>query len=431
MKISQTALPRIRFSVLIAFTALCALIFGYLWVNSGGRLPLISSDGYRVSFDVPTVGNLVDNSDVVIAGVRVGRVVGLDTQGGQAHVTMQLTSQAPLHQGAHVQVREKTLIDETFLQIVDGHGPALPGGTTLPSGSATPAVELNDILSSLDPRTRSALASSARSLGLATNGTRQSISQALDGLGAIGRQGKDTLDALAAQSADLRAMTGNTAALLAALNTRQGEIAELVTDANQLASATANNTSSIKSTMTELPNVIRSANQASSSITALSSALQPVAGNLNAAAPALSQALQQLPPAAAALRALLPTLDSVLAEAPGTLVRVPAVATNADQLMPSLEQDLLQLNPMLSYLQPYGQDIAHLFVNWGASLATGDGNGHALRLLPVINRQAVTGVPANTNIGPLNERNPYPAAGTADDPQPWQGQYPRVQEAPK
>lgn len=428
MKIPRAALPRIRLLVLGAFTGVCVLIFGYLWVHSGGSLPVVSSTGYRISLTIPRVSNLVADSDVMIAGVPVGHVVSLTPQGGQARVTLQLDQAAPLHRGAKVKVGEKTLVNETFLQITDGHGPALANGATLPPGSGTPAVELNDILDSLTPGTRRALASLARSAGMATNGTQQSIGQALAGLGATGQQGKTALDALAAQSGDLRALTGNTATLLAALNTRQGEIAQLVTDANQLSSATAGNAAEVRAVIDRLPGVIRSASNATSSVNQLSSALQPVAVDLNAAAPPLSQALQQLPPATAQLRSLMPTLDSTLAEAPSTLTRVPATASDADQLMPSLEQDLLQVNPMLAYLQPYGEDISHLFVNWGASLATGDGNGHALRLLPVVNRQAVTGVPVNTNAGPLNERNPYPAPGTANNPVPFHGQYPHVRK---
>jgi phospholipid/cholesterol/gamma-HCH transport system substrate-binding protein len=428
MKISRSALPKIRLMVLGVFTAICALVFGYLWLHSGGTLPAISSTGYRITVDIPRVSNLVQDSDVMVAGVPVGHVVALQPQGSQARVTMQLDEAMPLHHGAKVQVGEKTLVNETFLQITDGHGPALRNGATLPAGSGTPAVELNDILASLTPSTRTVLASLIRSLGLSTSGTQQSLSEALAGLGDAGRQGKTTLDALSAQSGELRAITGNTATLLAALNTRQGEIAQLVTDANQLASATADNTQDVQSAVNKLPGVISSASNASSSIDDLASALNPVAKDLNAAGPPLSQALQQLPPATAALRALMPTLDNVLAEAPSTLSRVPATATAADQLMPSLEQDLLQVNPMLAYLQPYGEDIAHLFVNWGASLATGDGNGKALRLLPVVNRQAVTGVPVNTNVGALNERNPYPAAGTANDPVPFTGTYPHVQK---
>ncbi|HVV08324.1 MlaD family protein [Amycolatopsis sp.] len=429
MNIPHAALPKIRLVILTIFVLLCALIFGYLWVSSGGRLPLVSKDGYRVSLDIPKVSNLVDNSDVTMAGVTVGKVAAISVTGNTAHVTMQLDSNAPLHEGATVQVREKTLVDETFLEITEGKGAVLPDGATLPAGSAKPAVELNDVLVSLDAGTRNALGSSLRSLGVATDGSRQDISQALTGLGELGRNGKTALDALAAQSDDLRHLTGSAATLLAALDTRQGEIADLVDNANQLAAATADNGASLQAVMRKLPGVLDTARGATSSVSQLSAALTPVAADLRAAGPDLNTALEQLPKAVAGLRGILPALDAVLGKAPATLDRVPPAASDLTALFPSLQNDLLQLNPMLTYLEPYGQDIAHLFVNWGASLNTGNQQGQALRLLPVLNRQAVTGVPLNTNIGPLNERNPYPAPG-AVNPVPFTGQYPQVQQDP-
>ncbi|WP_233459060.1 MlaD family protein [Amycolatopsis acidiphila] len=382
-----------------------------------------------MSLDIPKVSNLVDNSDVTIAGVTVGKVAALQVTGDVARVTVQLDSNAPLHAGATVQVRQKTLVDETFLEVTDGRGPELANGASLPDGSAKPAVELNDVLVSLDGGTRQALAESLRSLGMATQDSRQDIDRALSGLGELGRNGKTALDALAAQSDDLKQLTSGAATLLAALDTREGEIANLVDDADQLAGATADNGQSLQSVMQKVPGVLDSANEATSSVSKLSGALAPVAQDLRAAAPDLDTALQQLPRAADGLRGILPALDQVLGKAPATVQRIQPVATDLTTLIPSLQNDLLQLNPMLTYLEPYGQDIAHLFVNWGASLMTGDKNGKALRLLPVINRQAVTGVPLNTNIGPLNERNPYPAPG-AVDPVPFTGQYPHVNQAP-
>ncbi|AJE87260.1 virulence factor Mce family protein [Streptomyces albus] len=432
MRIPHSALPRIRLTVLVAFTVVCAMIFGYLWTHSGGSLPVITKKGYRIKLDIPKVSNLVENSDVMVAGVPIGKVAAIDVEGQQARVTMQLDDHAPLHGGAKIQVREKTLISETFLQVTDGKGKALPNGATLPSGSAAPAVEVDDILASLDPSTRKALGSSLRSLGMATDGTSRSISQALAGLGQLGNEGKTALDALAAQSDDLRRLTGNTAVLLAALNTRRGQISQLVSDGNSLASATAGNAGAVRQVVRQLPGTLDSAKTASGDITELSAALKPVAKDLRKTAPSLNAALRQLPPVASSLRALLPTLNSVLNKAPGTLTRVPTVATDLNRLLPSLEQDLLQVNPMLSYLRPYGQDISHLFVNWGASLSTGDSDGTILRLLPVLSGQMVTGLPITTNKGPFNQRNPYPAPGGAQDPNPFTGEYPRVEkEAPK
>ncbi|MGW6356372.1 MlaD family protein [Streptomyces sp. NPDC055092] len=432
MRISHSALPRIRLTVLVAFAVVCAMIFGYLWTHSGGSLPAVTKKGYRIKLDIPKVSNLVENSDVMVAGVPVGKVAAIDAEGQQARVTMQLDANTPLHSGAKVQVREKTLISETFLQITDGKGRALPNGAALPAGSGSPAVEVDDILASLNPSTRTALGSSLRSLGMATDGTSQSISRALTGLGQLGNEGKTAIDALAAQSTDLRQLTGNTAVLLAALNTRQGQISQLVKDSNSLASATAGNAGAVRKVVKRLPGTFESAKTASGDITKLSAALKPVAKDLRASAPNLNAALLQLPPVASSLRALLPTLDSVLNRAPGTLTRVPTVATDLNRLLPGLEADLLQVNPMLSYLRPYGQDIAHMFVNWGASLSTGDEDGTMLRLLPVLNRQVATGLPLTTNKGPFKQRNPYPAPGQAQNPAPFTGEYPRVEkEAPK
>lgn len=428
MKISPSALPKIRLTVLIVFAVVCVTIFGYLWVNSGGRLPVISNKGYRVSLNIPKVSNLVPNSDVTIAGVRIGRVVNLEPSPEGARVTLQLDHNAPLHQGTKAQVREKTLVNETFVQLADGTGAPLANGTTLPPGSGKPAVQVNDVLQSLDPGTRDALGATIRSSGVATAGTRGNLQQTLNGLGDLGHRGKNTLSALSAQSDDLRKLTGSSATLIAALNTRQGRIAEMVQDSNQLAQVTSDNHKDVEAVVQKLPGVLDSARHATPAVNDLSSALGPVASDLNAAAPGLSHALVELPQTSASLRGALPKLDGVLQTAPPTLTRIPSVASEANQLIPNLQADLSQVNPMLTYLQPYGPDVAHMFVNWGASLPTGNVDGKALRLLPVLSPQAPTGVPLNTNIGPLNRRDPYPAPAQGDNPGPWKGSYPRVQK---
>jgi len=429
MKIAVPAIAKARLLVLIGFASLCATVFGYLWVHSGGTLPMVTSAGYRVSLTMPQVSNLVDHSDVRIAGVKVGTVASRRVAGGRAELTLQFDNYRPLHEGAQVKIRQKTLVNETFVEVVDGQGQPLPDGSTLPTGSGHTSVEVDDVLRSLDPNTRNALATSIRSLGSATDGTAISVSDALGGLGELGSQGKDVFDALAAQSADLKAITGHTATLLAALNTRQGEIVSLVSSANVLASTTASDESGIRSIMTKLPGVLDATNTASSSLARLSAALDPVAANLRAAAPDLSTALTTLPAESAALRSIVPTLDSVLGRAPTTLTRVPAVAADISELAPPLEEDLLQLNPMLSYLNPYGPDIAHMFVNWAAVLNRGDAQGKWFRMMPVPNPQSVTGLPVSTNVGSLASRNPYPSPGALSGRlSPFRDSYPHVQK---
>ena len=46
------------------------------------------------------------------------------------------------------------MIEETYLEIVDGDGSAYADGDTLPASAAKGSVQLNDVLTSLDARTR-------------------------------------------------------------------------------------------------------------------------------------------------------------------------------------------------------------------------------------------------------------------------------------
>lgn len=343
---------------------------------------------------------------------------------------MRLDQNAPLHEGATVQVRNKTLIEETYLEITDGQGPELPNGTVLPPSAGKEAVELNDVLTSLDQPTRESLASMVRSLGAGTQDTRQGVSQALRGLGDLGREGQGALSALAAQSGDLQQLTGNTGKLLAALDSRQGQIAQLVTDADKLTRATAGSETDIQAVLRKLPGLMDTAKDASAGLNRLSPALAPIAHNLNTAAPDLNAALLELPAASADLRGLLPSLNGVLDAAPGTLQRVPTVAQDASRFLPAVNVALSDVNPMLSYLVPYGRDIAAFFTNIGQVTARSDANGNAIRLFMVFNEQSVKGLPLTTELGPLKKNNPFPAPGQAADPGPFTGPYPRVEQDP-
>lgn len=426
MEISHRALPKVRLAVLAVFGLICALMFSYLWTGSGGHLPLVSHKGYRVTVNLPHASNLVYDSDVMIAGIKVGKVSALDAQGDLAHATLRLDRDAPLHEGVTVQVRNKTLVQETFLEVTDGKGRALVDGSSLPDKAALPYTDLNDVLTTLDPATRKSLGHVVTSLGAVSADARDGISAALSGLGMLGQQGKDALDALAAQSGDLRVLTSKAAALVSALNNREGEIATLVTNADTLTRATASQSQNLALAVQGLPRLIGNAQTAGSSLEQLAGSLAPVSANLNAAAPDLTAAIRELPQTATDLRGLLPSLNTVLDSAPATLKMVPNSVQVVDHLIPTLKTDLADLNPILGYLQPYGPDIAAFFSNFGDALSRGDSLGHILQVFPILNEQSVRGNPVNTQIGPLNKSNPYPEPGQNRWPGPFTGTYPHL-----
>ncbi len=393
------------------FVAVCAGIFSVLWINSGGNLPGYTQAEYKITAYVPRAGNAVYYSDVRLSGVRVGKILEIEPSGDSARVLIGFTDYGPLHEGATVRVGAKTLIEESYLDVTDGTGPPLASGAELPKSAGIGPVQVNDVLLALDPKTKSALAESMRGFGAATVGTRQAFSDAVAGLGGLGRGGHDALDALAAQSEDLKELTGHTATTLAALNTQRGQIAQLVQDANELTTATAEGKEDLAEVMRTLPPVLRSASAASASLTELGQALQPVARNLDAAAPDLSAALRELPDSSAQLRGLLPDLDGSLGKAPDTLTRVPDTADVVQELIPQTITDLADINPILGYLKPYGVDIASFLPNFAQTLAHSDSNGKYFYAQIVVNEKSLTSPPVNTNIGPFDRYNPYPNPG--------------------
>jgi phospholipid/cholesterol/gamma-HCH transport system substrate-binding protein len=420
-------------SVVGAFMVLCAVIFSYLWVNSGGKLPLISKENYRISADIPRVGNLVYFSDVAVNGVLIGKVQELTAQGDHARVVMDLTGYGPVHEGAKVRVRAKTLVEESFLEIEDGTGPALPSGSTLPPGSGIGPTQLNDVLLALDGKTRGALADASKSLGAATVGTKQSWSDAISGLGAIGRGGHDALDALAAQSEDLRELSANTATLLTALNTQRGQIASLVVDANRLTTATADGKDDIAQFMRELPPTLRAVDAASDDIERISDALDPVAHNLHEAAPDLSDALDDLPDVSHKLRDLLPDLDKFLEKSPDTFDKSDRFKKDVEDFTPKGEDLLAELNPMLGYIKGYKREVGSVLANFAQTLAHGDANGKYLQAMLLLgNEQTTKNYPVNTQVGPLDKYNPYPLPGQGYNPSGVGRNFEKVQrESPR
>jgi phospholipid/cholesterol/gamma-HCH transport system substrate-binding protein len=323
-------------------------------------------------------------------------------------------------------MRSKSLIEETYVEIVDGSGPALPDGATLAADALVPSVQLDDVLTSLDKNTRADLSASLQSLGASTAQTGEQISQTLTGLGALGRQGYDVLDALEAQSQDLKKLVSTSSRVMTALDAGQGRIVDLVQQADLLTSSTASQKTNIEETVRTLPGVLTNARQATTSLSVLAEDLRPVTKGIDDSAPALSRALAYLPGTTRDLRGLLPSLSATLDQAPATLKRVPGVAEQLVRIIPTTRATLADVNPMLAFMKPYGLDLAAFIANWSAMLGNSDVNGHYLRILPVLNEGSFKGNPLPLNTGILDKSNAYPKPGESVTPGPFTGTYPHV-----
>ncbi|MGH9060278.1 MAG: MlaD family protein, partial [Acidimicrobiales bacterium] len=311
--------------------------------------------------------NLAPSGDVEMAGVPVGVVTTEVRKGRYIDVTMDLHRNAPLHKGATLQIRPKTTLNETYVQIFDGNGPALPSHTFLPIDATRNNTTINDLLNKLDPTTRAAVGPLLVELQGATAGQGDNLGQLLAGLGEIGRTGHTVYDVFAAQSGDLQQLVKQTATLMAVLDEGQGQIADLTTVSQNVNAVTAANADSVSQVIQALPPLMTQINNSSGSIQTLASTLAPIASNLRAAAPDLNASVVGLQPEYLQLRDLLPTLQTTLQESPPTLVPIQTTAQDLTALSPPAGYFLSDFDPFVAYMQPYRQDMGAFYANFGAS----------------------------------------------------------------
>ncbi len=418
-----------RLITVLLFVILVVAIFLFLLSGTGVRLPLVQPERYQLTAELKDADNLVFASQVQIAGVPVGDVRSVERHGDRARVVFALDdSIAPLHEGATVRLGARSLVEESYLDITDGTGAEMPDGATLPDSAIHPSTQVHDVLRSLDDKTRQDLGGALRKLEPATKGTHEDTSAVLAGLGNLGREGATALDAVAAQSEDLKSLSRNLTTVLDSLDTGEGQIASLVTDAQRLTTATADRQDALAASVDRLPGVLDSARQGSAGITDISNALAPVAKNLRSAAPFVDTALRQLPDTTNDLRGLLPHLSGVLHRAPATLERVPTLGEDARAVVEPARTVLADLNPALGFLSPYGPDFAGFLANFNSVLQYTDEKGaHYLRLMPTVDERAQTPAPIQVT----GYDNPYPAPGAGSLPGPFTGEYPRVERAPR
>jgi phospholipid/cholesterol/gamma-HCH transport system substrate-binding protein len=419
-------------AILAVFLLVSLAMFVYMDLQTGAHLPLLSAKPNELAFYTENLDNLVTASQVQVAGVRVGQVLDSEATEKGGKVTFEVYKEHwPLHQGLKIRIGQRSLVGESYLELRDGTGPPIPEGTTLPNDSILPVVNLYDVYDTLDAKTRATTSQMLQSLGQSTNQTKEQLSATMDGLSSLGRSGHDAIDAIASQDTDLRKLAAETTTFLQALDTGEGQIANLVSSANRVTQATASQKASFDETLRLLPVTLDNVRDASGSLHDLAGNLSPVARDLRHADRRLSDALVQLPDLSRNLRGLMPGAHGVLRRAPRTLHEVSPFADDLSDTIGPARNVLADVNPVVGYLRPYGPDIAAFFANFSAAAAQHDSAGrYNIRALLVFNEK-ILATPVGFPTSAAIYSNPFPKPGAGTHPGPWNGKYPHVDREPR
>ena len=143
------------------------------YIAFGGKLPWQSD--YELKAVVKSGLELQSRSPVRIAGVEVGRVKNVERgPGGTAIVTMTIKKVGlPIHRDATLKIRPRIFLEGNFfvdLRPGSPHAPVADSGHTLPLSQTAVAVQLDEVLSSLEKDTRKELVHLVHGLSVALEG---------------------------------------------------------------------------------------------------------------------------------------------------------------------------------------------------------------------------------------------------------------------
>lgn len=341
----KTALSTSRLLTIAIFSLSCFGLLLFLWVSFGGPTPL-KPRGYRVVVDIPEAATLADQADVRISGVPVGKVVHLQRVGAKTRATLQLRPRyAPLHRDVRVTLRFKTLLGETFIELTPGSPSAspVPEGGQLPDSRVQGTTEVDEVLSTFDPRTRRALRAWLAGWSMAVRGRAGDIQASLAALGPLARDGADVLDRLDTQGDALRSLVRNAGSVFRTVGAREAESRRLVTASEKLFAATAAHDRDLRATIRAIPPFIRAARPGLATLEAVSRRAEPVVRALSPVAPIVRPVLADTIQTAPQLRAAVHAL--------GELGR------NGTRGLGALRPLLDAAGPMLDQLHPLARDL--------------------------------------------------------------------------
>jgi phospholipid/cholesterol/gamma-HCH transport system substrate-binding protein len=184
---------------------------------------------YRAAF--AQSAGIEKENEVRVAGVRVGKVTGidLDVANKQVLVTFQIETDVPLGDETKAAIKLKTLLGTKYLELTPAGSGKLDSGTPIPVARTSVPFQIyeafNEFSETLDQVDTKKLAQALDVLADTFRDTKGNARGALTGLSALSKT-------IASRDAQLRTLLAGTKKVTAALAARDSELTKLIGDAD-------------------------------------------------------------------------------------------------------------------------------------------------------------------------------------------------------
>jgi len=203
------------------------LLFGAFNAQS---LPLIGSgDSYHAAFT--EAGGIRKDDDVRIAGVRVGKVTGIELEGSHVRVEFKVTGDAAFGPQTGASIRMKTLLGQKYVALQPKGAGQMPPDSEIPLGRTVSSYDIVDAFSDLTTTTeRIDTGKLAQSLDVMATEFRDSPEHVKSALSGLSRLSKT----IASRDGELRTLLARANSVSATVASRNDTTATLIRDADLL-----------------------------------------------------------------------------------------------------------------------------------------------------------------------------------------------------
>jgi phospholipid/cholesterol/gamma-HCH transport system substrate-binding protein len=336
-------------------TAVGAIMVGLIAIGTylafAKSIPFVGK-GYEAKAVFENAATLRTDSPVRIAGVNVGEVTSVEAEGDTTEVTFTVGDEGlPLHTDATIEIRPRLFLEGNFFLDTEPGSPSapeLPDGATIPVTQTSTAVQLDQVLTSLQKPDRENLGRFLEGFGAGLNhkptaaedATQDPDVQGLSGAQAVnesfrygGPAGRDSAIVnealLGTEPHDLSRLVLGGRRVFGALLSREEQLKDLITNFNVTTGALASESENLSATVREL------------------------APTLEIARPSLQHLSESLPP----LRTFARALEPSIAELPSTIDASGPWLSQTNKLL--RKRELGGLSKILRQAQPKLASATH------------------------------------------------------------------------
>jgi virulence factor Mce-like protein len=359
-----------RLAAIVLFALSCFGLLLYLWAAFGGAVPL-APKGYRFQVALPEATGLVEPVEVRSSGVRVGQVADTvrDERGNRTLATIEIDRDfAPIHRDARFSLRQKTIIGETYVEMTLGtrNAPEVREGDVVAGTQIREAVQIDELLDSFDPYTRSAFRTWQQDLGAGIVERGLDLNDAIGNLPGLVGEARDLVTLLNSQNAALRQVVDDGGEVFDALSEDGRQLQALVRNQSTVFRALQRERESFADLIRVLPTFLGESRQTLARLEDFSRDTDPLVRDLQPALRRLRPTLVDLAELSPDLRRLFGNVDPYIDVAQRGLPATREVLRELRPTFGALAPLLSEINPLLDHVALYQHQLTDLLNTFGS-----------------------------------------------------------------